>query len=326
MERFKNILCVINTDSECETAIERAISLAESNQASLSIISVVEHDITYIGDLNGDFAPTDLQAAIVSQHMQELEMKVVPYRKRIKFDTKVLTGVSFLETIRQVLSNHHDLVIKMAETQDWLNNLFGSDDMHLLRKCPCPVWLIKPRATKSYKTILASVDVYADYASPKQEQQHALNLNILKLASSLAVAESAELHIANAWEAYGESALYGPFMHKTKEEINAYIEMVKQQHITRLDELVREAGNLLGKDMLEYINPQTHLVKGSARKEIPTLTQTINADLVVMGTIARSGIPGFIMGNTAESILNQINCSVLAIKPPGFVTPVKQED
>jgi nucleotide-binding universal stress UspA family protein len=41
-----------------------------------------------------------------------------------------------------------------------------------------------------------------------------------------------------------------------------------------------------------------------------------------MGTVARTGISGFFMGNTAETILNQLNCSVLAVKPHGFVTPV----
>jgi nucleotide-binding universal stress UspA family protein len=45
-----------------------------------------------------------------------------------------------------------------------------------------------------------------------------------------------------------------------------------------------------------------------------------------MGTVARTGIPGFIMGNTAETILNQIDASVLAIKPPGFGTPVTLDD
>lgn len=43
-------------------------------------------------------------------------------------------------------------------------------------------------------------------------------------------------------------------------------------------------------------------------------------------TVARTGVAGIIMGNTAETILNQIDCSILAIKPPGFVTPVKLED
>jgi len=63
-----------------------------------------------------------------------------------------------------------------------------------------------------------------------------------------------------------------------------------------------------------------------ARIEIPALVKRIDADLVVMGTVARTGVPGFIMGNTAETILNQIDCSVFAIKPPGFETPVTMDD
>ena len=46
------------------------------------------------------------------------------------------------------------------------------------------------------------------------------------------------------------------------------------------------------------------------------------ADLFVEGTFTRPGISGLMIGNTAEAILNQLTCSVLAIKPPGFQTPV----
>ena len=30
-----------------------------------------------------------------------------------------------------------------------------------------------------------------------------------------------------------------------------------------------------------------------------------------------------VMGNSAEKILNRIQCSVLALKPEGFISPVK---
>jgi nucleotide-binding universal stress UspA family protein len=86
--------------------------------------------------------------------------------------------------------------------------------------------------------------------------------------------------------------------------------------------LLRALESALGDETIGYLKPKTHLVKGWARKEIPALAKQIGADLVVMGTVARTGVAGFIMGNTAEAILGQIECSVLAIKPPGFVTPV----
>jgi nucleotide-binding universal stress UspA family protein len=39
-----------------------------------------------------------------------------------------------------------------------------------------------------------------------------------------------------------------------------------------------------------------------AQKAIPALAKLIKADLVVMGSVGRTGVPGFIMGNTAEMI------------------------
>jgi universal stress protein E len=89
-----------------------------------------------------------------------------------------------------------------------------------------------------------------------------------------------------------------------------------------MNDLMSTLTEILGQDTMEYLKPQLHIVKGEADRVIQDLVQEHNADLVVMGTVARTGIPGLIMGNTAESILNNIGCSVLAVKPPGFVTPV----
>ena len=57
---------------------------------------------------------------------------------------------------------------------------------------------------------------------------------------------------------------------------------------------------------------------------MPALANEIGAELIVMGTVGRTGIPGFFIGNTAETILNQIDCSVLTVKPHGFVSPVTE--
>jgi len=194
--------------------------------------------------------------------------------------------------------------------------------MHLLRKCPCPVWLIKPGKRKSYRRILAAVDVDDTYPPEELNTRHALNQQILEIASSLALSEFAELHIVHAWELISMSALRDTFLHTPEAKLIVYAEQARRQHAANLDALMREVASNLGQDALGYLKPQTHLLRGLARKEIPALTKRIEADLVVMGTVSRTGTPGFIVGNTAETILNQIDCSVLAIKPPGFVTPV----
>jgi len=41
-----------------------------------------------------------------------------------------------------------------------------------------------------------------------------------------------------------------------------------------------------------------------------------------MGTVNRAGIAGLLIGNTAEKVLRQVDCSTLAVKPEGFITPV----
>ena len=326
MKRFKDILCVVESGVSCKPALERAVTLAENNQASLTVVAVIERISAGIGMPDGGPISTELQDALQSAHIQELETLVEPYRKRIKINTRVLMGVPFLEIIREVLRNGHDLVIKIPETREWLDRLFGSDDMHLLRKCPCPVWLIKPGAPEAYRRVLAAVDVGNGHPPAERASRRELNQQILEMASSQALSDFAELHVVHAWEAIGESAMRSALMSTPEKQINAYVEMERRHHEACLDVLMNDVTSKLGGDALDYLKPQKHLVKGWARKEIPALAKQIKADLVVMGTVGRTGIPGFVMGNTAETILNQINCSVLAIKPPGFETPVTLED
>jgi nucleotide-binding universal stress UspA family protein len=61
-------------------------------------------------------------------------------------------------------------------------------------------------------------------------------------------------------------------------------------------------------------------------KTIVELAKSEAIDLLVMGTVCRTGIAGFIIGNTAEKVLSVVNCSVLTVKPEGFVTPVTLEE
>ena len=56
---------------------------------------------------------------------------------------------------------------------------------------------------------------------------------------------------------------------------------------------------------------------------IPEFVVAEGVDILVMGTVARGGIPGLLIGNTAERVLRKITCSVLAIKPDEFVSPVR---
>jgi len=326
MQRFKNILCVVNTELNDDTVLEHAVKLAVNNNAQLTVVEVIDEIPPNTTLLERTLSPIDLQEQMIAAHQKRLQDLVSCWSHKIEIQFKVLTGILFLEVIHEVLRNGRDLVFKTADRGMLLDRVFGSDDMHLLRKCPCPVWLVKPDSPKTCKKILAAVDVDDSYPSEELNTRYLLNQQILEMASSLALSESAELHIVHAWEAIGESYMRGGFAARPEEEIVAYVEEVRQKHSQNLNVLFSQVIDKSEQDALEYLKPEKHLVKGYPRKKVPEIAGEIKVDLVVMGTVARAGLSGFFMGNTAEAILNQLDCSVLAIKPPGFVTPVTLDD
>jgi len=320
MKRFRNILCVLSRRDGDGQALQRAVALAQSNQARLRVLTLVERVSLGMGMPEGGPISAQLQDALVREGENRLQAAVEAFSGKAVFETGTLVGGTFLEIIREVLQHEHDLLIKSAEAPEWLSRLFGSDDMHLLRKCPCPVWLLKPRVPDSFRTILAAVDLDDAYAPTELQVRQALNEKVLQLSASLAVSDFAALHVAHAWEAIGESALRGGFTRTPGEQVDRYVEQVHTHRQENLDRLLERLPDGVDEGVVEL---QKHLVKGAPREAIPVLARAIEADLVVMGTVGRTGVPGIIVGNTAEMILSQIACSVLAVKPEGFISPVE---
>ena len=322
MERFKNILLIADGDCWRETAFQKALSLAQHNQADLTLIHTV--DFPKASGLLGDTPYKKLKNALIEEIENHLDGVICQAAKEMNITRKIIEGSMFPGIIIEVLRHRYDLVIKCAEEKSSLyERVFGSSDMHLLRKCPCPVWIMKTGDKGQYQQILAAVDVEQE----EDEQSSGLNQQILELASSLALSEFAELHIVHAWTAWGEGLLNTPrFSLADNEEVADWVEKQRSADAEKMQQLIQSLEQVLGSKTREYLKPQIHTIKGEPHRVIPQVAREIGADLVVMGTVARTGIPGLIMGNTAETILNRLDCSVLAVKPPGFISPVTLEE
>jgi nucleotide-binding universal stress UspA family protein len=319
MQRFKNILFVAESTDHSSAALKRAVTLAINNQASLTIIGVVAALPRHMKMAITAVTPAELLDMVVAERRHELMdmAKAVTPNDRPLSVVKVLVGDAFIEIIREVLRNDHDLVIKPVEDHGGIKRtLFGSSDMHLLRKCPCPVWIVKPSAHEHYRNILAAVD-----RDPEDVENDALNRQILEMSTSLALAEFSELHVVHAWSIAFEDTLRSPRAGYSLADVDAILREEENSHKRWLDDLLHQF-RVRDVDAVKYLTPQLHLVKGNPRYEVPKLAAQLNVELIVLGTVGRVGIPGLLMGNTAEEILAQIDCSVLAIKPPGFVSPV----
>jgi nucleotide-binding universal stress UspA family protein len=326
MQRLKSILCVVPFESENGPVVQRAVALAANNQARLTLADAFQGLPPGPRPSVSGPSPDEINAAILAERSKHLEELASAWRPKLDIETKVLIGPLFVEIIREVLRNGEDLVIKAATGSRLTNRLFGTDDMHLLRKCPCPLWLVRPKAAESCRCILAAVDLSRDYPASELQSRAELNRQILEMAASLALSEFAQLHVVHAWEAVGEGAMRAGFIRMPDDKIDAYVEGTRKQREDALRRLISEITADTQPGTLDYLDPSVHLVKGWGRREIPALAGEIGADLLVMGTVGRTGIPGFIMGNTAETILTQIDCSVLALKPSGFVTPVSLDE
>ena len=319
MKEFSNILFVHQLAVEDTAAFERAAVLAEENTARLKVIEVIEEVSPDIGVPVPVLLTDVLRNTLIEESREQMEELVAPRRQKLDIEIEVLTGTTFLEIIREVLRNRHDLVIKAADKDGLITRVLGSTDMHLLRKCPCPVWLHKHGHDKPYRRILAAVD-FDEFSGTEREST--LNRDIMDLAATLALREHSELYVGHAWYPQSAELLKTRSSGLTEDEINEYIDETLACNERRLNELMVSAENWVGKDVWRAVKPQTRLVKGRARREIPHLVEELQAELIVMGTIRHAGIAGILIGNTAETILNRIDCSVLAIKPEGFITPV----
>ena len=310
MQRFKKILYIISPEIErTPNSLIRALNLAENNAANITVISVFQ-----------DINVPDKKIAL-DQIKKRVEAKVAEIKASLNnktvVDCFVCEGKLTVEVVRAVLDHGYDLVVKEAENPNWLERLLGSEDIHLLRKCPCPVWLSKPGDKGNYQTIMAAVD----FDSDENPSSRTLNNTIMDLSSSLSLSDFASLHLITVYDSLEAGAL--SLWSSEPEQLKRNLELAEYKRKKQaMDQLLDDMKTKLDQKNYDYIAPITHLIQGSPSQQLPKMAKQLNADLVVMGTLGRAGIRGIVIGNTAESLLLELDCSVLAIKPEGFISPI----
>lgn len=309
MKRFKNILVIVREESNLarNLAVERAIDLARANKAKLTVMDIVDSPKALVSQFNAILKPDEIAQALLKKRTRTLTELADELADDIDVSVVVKVGKGFLEIIRRVVLEEHDLLIKMANNQQ---SNFDSSDFHLMRKSPCPVWLLKAEGAKKCEKILATIDLNLE----SDEQDKTLNHAIMQLANSLAKMENSELHMLSCWSLYGEEALrHSSFSKISDEELQELITNEEKAYAELQSEIIAR---------YEGVTIHPHLIKAHPADAIPKFASENAIDTVVMGTVARSGIPGFFIGNTAETILHGISASVITLKPQGFETPI----
>lgn len=250
---------------------------------------------------------------------QQLRAKKEPALARLVEETKAKTGLDVVPVlaqgktaqtvIRQVIAGKHDLALLQAKgPHSRRSGGIGDTAWELLRKCPCNVLLVGQQEGGSIpKKILVSLD-----AAAEDPRHIALNKKIFAAAVTVARKFDASLTAIHCWAIYGETL------------VRDYMSAAEFRDI-------EEATRKLGEEGLQSLAAglterpkELHLklIRGLPNIEIPSFANDNGFDLIVMGTVARQGIAGALLGNTAEEVLPQLKGSILAIKPDDFVSPV----
>ncbi|WP_022962499.1 universal stress protein [Halopseudomonas pelagia] len=201
---------------------------------------------------------------------------------------------SMTDTVIHVLGSQGcELVVKQHLPDSPLKKaLLTPDDWKLLRYCPVPVLLVKTTASWMKGSVLAAVDV-----GNHDDQHHVLHDTIVSHAADIVEMINGDLHLVSAHPAPMLSAA-DPIYQVRENIANRY-----------RDEAQRYA-TANGLD-LEHM----HIDEGPADTLIPKVARHIGASVTVIGTVARKGIAGALIGNTAEVILDQLDSDILVLKP-----------
>jgi universal stress protein E len=322
MRVFDNTLYIVG-DSDGLPGLKRALALTNTETGSISLVSIIESIIHPIGSSKFYTELKEAFEALRHERLAMLEKLANSVPKGISVTYEVMDGRSYVEAIKRVLLYKHDLVVANAADSDHKGNrLFVSEEMQLLRKCPCPVLLLKSSQAGPFKRVLATLD-FEYYDTPDTEQSEpTLNDEILEVSATIASEAKGKLDIINVYEIPGEGAMTAGWIPMNINSFSDYANSCAKTSKDKVDMQVKRSKHRLGTTVFDQSTVETHIVHGRARSTIPEVAETLKTDLIVMGTVGRAGTSGLLLGNTAETILNHIDCSVLALKPPGFETPI----
>lgn len=299
MATYQDVLVVLDPSTEQQKALARAIELAEHTACKLTaFLSIYDFSYEMTTMLSGEERESMRQAVITDREIWIQELLQQARNKGIACRVKVVWHNRPFEAVVQTVTDHgYDLVIKGTHDHDVLKSMiFTPTDWHILRKCPCPVLLVKEHAWPEQGNILAAVNAGSEKAHHK-----ALNQLIIRQAKAMAAMLNAKVHLVNAYP--------GTPIHVAIEipEFNPveYNDSMRHHHV--------DAANALA-GQFDITSDAVHVLEGMPEDVIPRIAKELDAEMVLIGTIGRTGLSAAIIGNTAEHVIDRLDCDVLALK------------
>lgn len=285
-------------------AIEKAVQLARAFGAELEIFHALSIPRYLAFNDLGDRYLEHVEHVEQVRMKSRLEALAEKLREeRVKITTQVgwdfPAGDAIVKRAKRIGA---DLIVAQCHAGKHNGWFLRLTDWDLLRYSPMPVLLVKSRWPYRKPCLLSAVDPTHAFAKPAK-----LDAEILRTADQFRAALRGTMHVVHAFVPTPADAKPSELLDPDATHI---LESRARTHArARLDPLLKS---------VQVARSSQHLVGEHPINAIPRLARRIGCDIVVMGAISRSGLKRVFIGNTAERMLDSLECDVLVVKPPGF--------
>jgi universal stress protein E len=270
MTQYTKLFVVYDPTREDQPALERAADIAVEISAELHVFVCI-HSNTIRSD-----GQSNEITALIAQQQSVLDAALAPLARRsIKVSTEVEWDKDWYHAVvRASIKYGADMVLKSSYKHSAGKRIMNkTSDWTLMRKCLCPVMLVKEGAPREIPRILAAVDICA-----KKESYQRLNQTVIKFSKGVVDLHGTEVHYINAFGDY--------------------------KGVPNRQELIDRHG---------IESDKIHIKHGKPEKVIVAHAKKLDVSLVVLGNSSRSGLSGALIGNTVEKVLDKLECDVLSM-------------
>lgn len=298
MADYKRIFVAITPHREEQPALARAVFLANKYQATLVLGSSMYN------------RSIEKASGVAAESCKELKQTLMDDQKKVmlalaaslEIETKTECVVTWHKkwyegVISLATENNCDLIIK--ETKHYkksVRNLFTPDHWNLLRCSPINVLMVKNHKWTCNGDIVTAISL-----DDGDSEHQCLSEKVAKEAASMSKLFGANLHFINTVSkapihiAVDKSA-FDP------DKVNA---RVMQKH--------KESLKILA-DNLNISDVNIIVEEGLPGHVVPKLCDTLNAECLILGSVGRKGVTAALLGNTAEYIIDKLDCDTLVVK------------
>lgn len=303
-ETYKRIILVPDIGSSSKAVSQTALDFAKQHGASVVIVDTVQPPSVAATWLTSN--AQEMFDIVVADKQKRLDQVAHVFREAgIEVEAEILFGKSSEEIARAALNEEADLVIRyMKGVNSRHESLFGTTARNLMRVCPCPLLLIGDQPV-SQPQVLACVNAEHDFEE---------NEAIVKEAEKLAKHTPDHLLAMYCWKFYGTEFLSD---YMDEETLKSYQSEAEENYQTVFSQFVE-------KHDFKGFGKGVQLKNGDPIQIIPDVCREEKIDVVVMSSASQNHPLNRLLGSTVESVLDELPCALLVVKPIGFKSPIKR--